>query len=272
MTELSGNTLDSVRILIRRQDLERLKSCSFSSVTLDAAFEFACAYLDAPLLERYAFETLAETLVSSHPTIDAAIRTLQSQSSPTESDFSAPSEEIVAGVVLLNEISSSFFFKRFVRTMQAHGVSRVLANTVAGGFREMADNVVWHSTNEECVLARSIIGFRVTPQTVTYAVADIGRGLLASLRSSPRWAALKDSLEALRTAVMLHATRRPGFVEGGGFRTVQQSVAGLPALCRFRTGDQVLRLDTRDYKLDQNFRSSPVISGLQLAVSFQIGA
>jgi hypothetical protein len=130
----------------------------------------------------------------------------------------------------------------------------------------MADNVYQHSGG-----ARGLAVFQVADRAVHWCVGDVGRGVLGSLRTSKRWASLRTEQEALTAVWRDAATSRSDAAEGSGFRQVERSLASLHGRLRFRSNDAVLELSGATGILKARVRSSPPLSGLQIAVSCAIG-
>jgi hypothetical protein len=112
--------------------------------------------------------------------------------------------------------------------------------------------------------------YSVGRRTMTFAVADLGRGVLASLRTNPAWAALTSSREALVRAIRDRASRRTSVPKGGGFDQVHRALADLNGVLRFRSGDAALILDGRGRDRQITASDSPAMAGFQISVTCAI--
>jgi hypothetical protein len=131
----------------------------------------------------------------------------------------------------------------------------------------MADNVIQHSGTDAEHPARGVAGYHVEPQQFSFAVGDVGRGVLASLQENPDWAALRDSPSALRAAVSEQATRRPDKQFGDGFRKLYEWLADFHGILRFRSGDGVFRVvGLGDSRKGTGGFTAP-LAGLQVTVT-----
>ncbi|MFN7141855.1 MAG: hypothetical protein ACK4UN_21250, partial [Limisphaerales bacterium] len=72
---------------------------------------------------------------------------------------------------------------RFVKAAKEHGFG-AKADALAGALFEMSDNVVQHGAEGGALPPKGVIGYHVEEGRLTFAVADVGRGVLASLLSS----------------------------------------------------------------------------------------
>lgn len=158
------------------------------------------------------------------------------------------------------------FQQRFSERLTAHGFHGRLARALSKAFIEMADNVICHSGPDSQAPASGIVAYHVEDRWMAYAVADTGRGILASLRTAPRWQHLSTSIAALQAVLHERATCRPEFEQGGGYKQVVHSLAELNGFLRFRTGDAQVELRGTAADLQQSGGPVPWLSGLQLVV------
>ena len=162
---------------------------------------------------------------------------------------------------------SALFQSRFRRSLEIHSFGKKLSLALSKAMQEMADNVVQHSGPDEEHPALGLVGYHVGKNWMTYAVADIGRGVLASLQTNPTWASLPGSGEALRESVCHYASRRADAPHGTGFSEVQKSLADLNGTLRFRSGNACLSLVGRQDARRATISSNPYLVGFQLAVT-----
>jgi hypothetical protein len=108
---------------------------------------------------------------------------------------------------------------------------------------EIVDNVWEHSESAHPAL----VCVEITHRRLAFAVADLGIGVLNSLRSNPKFARLDTSIEALSVALQPGASRVEGTHRGYGFSSVLRGLADLWGTLRLRSGEASLVLDgTRD--------------------------
>jgi hypothetical protein len=158
--------------------------------------------------------------------------------------------------------------ERFRRSLRDNGkFPAKLAAGLAGTFEEMVSNLLEHSGADEQHPAPGVVGYKVGLRRMTFAVADVGRGVLASLRTNPRWTALTNSLDALIAAICEQATSKHWLSHGDGFRQVHKTLADLSGTLRFRSGDGVLTLDGRGTARQRVKSRAAAAEGFQLAVS-----
>ncbi len=119
------------------------------------------------------------------------------------------------------------------------GLPRNLVVGLMGALGELQDNVFEHSGAP----ATGLVAYGATQGAFEFAVADAGRGVLASLRENPEFTQLADAGAALRAAASDGASRHArdtghGYGIGQLFRALAHDAAEL----RFRSGDHALRL------------------------------
>lgn len=134
------------------------------------------------------------------------------------------------------------FCKRLEDGARRSGFSREEAAGIVAAFREMVSNLLEHSERP----GSGLVGYRTTSDRFEYVVADLGIGVLGSLRKSPEFLDIADAGEAL--TVMLQdgvSCKGTNTGRGMGFRQVFLSLADLFGTIRFRSGDHALSLDGR---------------------------
>lgn len=155
--------------------------------------------------------------------------------------------------------------ERFVRSVKSAGFAKEFAYALAGAFGEMTDNVVQHSRSDSGELS-GMAAYYVRSGYVAFTVIDVGRGVLASLTSSPAWRHLRTPSEALRAAVCENASSRANQPTGDGFRTLFRSLTDRNGLLRFRSDTALLTLGDGGHHRQGVEMSSPPLPGLQLSV------
>jgi hypothetical protein len=158
-----------------------------------------------------------------------------------------------------------YFLDRFRRSLAQRlllGKSRSLA--LASALGEMVDNVVAHAgLGDE---PRAVVAYEVSFSHFAFAVADVGRGVLHSLRENPRHVAIQRDDDALRAAVRDGASRRTDG-RGHGFEQLLVAVADMEGRWSFRSGSARLIVDGRGTGA-RRWRTSncPEMCGFQLSV------
>ena len=158
------------------------------------------------------------------------------------------------------------FVARFTRSLRHSGFPGELADGIAAAFGEMVDNVVQHSGDEELQPAAAVVGYHVEESWMSFAVADLGRGVLESLRGSSRWARVGSAAEGMRAVLEQRATRRSHEPEGHGFAQLLRALVNRNATLRFRTGDACLSFMGELRNPTFVHEQSAPMAGMQLAV------
>lgn len=132
-----------------------------------------------------------------------------------------------------------YYLDRFRRSLvQRLDLTAKEGYALAGALAEMVDNVVEHSGLGDEPLG--VVGYEVTPEQVSFAVGDLGRGVLHSLRENPEHRGVDDDQAALLAAVTQGASRRRSGT-GHGFRTAHEALADMEGLLTFRRRPVVAR-------------------------------
>lgn len=155
--------------------------------------------------------------------------------------------------------------QEFVRAAVPPYLPEAFLRPHAGCLSEMITNVRDHSAQ----LARcegALVGFHITPSTLHYAVADMGRGVRKSLADNPRWDGLDDDVDALRATLVDHASRRISQGEGEGFKTVIRSLVAQSGAMRLQSGEGIATACLRDGLPVCEFESCSPLAGLRVSV------
>ena len=252
---------------IRRGDV--VDGTAPTGATLAAAVELACTVAARQATGDDSLRRDADRWLGAGAFWNDAIRWLvDGRRPPPAARWSAPSLELW-GIETEDDVTSDdwqLYQDRFRRSAVEHGFASNLAAAISMAIAEMADNVYQHSG-----CTRGLAVFQVADRAVHWCVGDIGRGVLGSLRTSERWASLRTAQEALTAVWRDGATSRSSATEGSGFRQVERSLASLHGWLRFRSDDAVLELSGATGVPKARLRSSPPLSGLQIAVSRSIG-
>lgn len=187
----------------------------------------------------------------------------------TGETFGAPAAEIRVAPADGDEMASLLWTEhrdRFGRSLSSiAGLSGQTARAITAAYAEMVDNVLCHAAPEGHPRPAAIIGFSVSSAEFEFAVADLGRGVLASLHDKDTNWRYTTQADALRGAIQEGATRR-AHSTGNGFKDLHLSLADLEGVLRFRSGDAALTLDGQRQPRRAVFGSSPPLLGLQLGV------
>jgi hypothetical protein len=118
---------------------------------------------------------------------------------------------------------------------------KAVAQGLIGALREIEDNVHVHSDRAQ----DGVVGFRGTASDFEFSVGDSGVGILQSLKTSPDYAHLTDSGEAIQIALS-EGHSRLRYIDpnrGSGFRDLFIGLANLNGELRFRSGDHAFVID-----------------------------
>ena len=268
---LQTSDIDSLRSRVADTDLARFRSVKPSGITLPALLELVCCWRMWSQSDGNPLSQIVEGWSSRLPDFDHARELFAADAAaPNElAPFGAPNKELwrIQSRGDWASDRSALFQSRFRRSLEIHSFGKKLSLALSKAMQEMADNVVQHSGPDEEHPALGLVGYHVGKNWMTYAVADIGRGVLASLQTNPTWASLPGSREALRESVCHYASRRADAPHGTGFSEVQKSLADLNGTLRFRTGNACLSLVGRRDARRATISSNPYLVGFQLAVT-----
>lgn len=156
-------------------------------------------------------------------------------------------------------------WRRFVyetqRNLVVAGFSVDSARAIVAALGEMVDNVWNHSmTDTPGLVARKIQGGRVT-----FCIADVGIGVLESLRLNPSFSSLKTSIAALNEALKNGVSRFQGKGHGYGFSDLVRGVANQWGIARLRTGEGSVVLNHTTEELTRHSSYALYLPGLQVA-------
>lgn len=268
--ELSTQFADDLRAAAEDGPLPADAADGVSAIPLASAVELVCAWEGWERVGRADTIALLKTWARRFPIVARARAALVSGCADAVGDWDAPPTEIrpVPTRVGIGETEFLTFEQRFKRSMERNGgFAPRLATALTRAFHEMVDNVIQHSGPSDAAPARGVIGYSVVQGAMTFAVADLGRGVLASLRTNPAWAMLTTSREALVRAIRDRASRRTSIPKGGGFDQVHRALADRNGVLRFRSGDAALVLDGRGQDRQVTASDSPSLAGFQLSVT-----
>jgi anti-sigma regulatory factor (Ser/Thr protein kinase) len=160
------------------------------------------------------------------------------------------------------------FTIRFARSAQGVGLHKTIADGLRAALLEMAENTILHSESD----GPSLVGYRVLDGFAQFCVADLGIGVLRSLRTNPEFSHLRYDHEALREALRDGVSRFGRNRGGMGFREMFKSLSAQWGRLRLRSGQGCLTMDGMDIaadRLDEDFVVP--IPGFQVTVSCRAG-
>jgi hypothetical protein len=253
--------IDAIRKRVAEGAAGALQTEGVSDVTVGAALELACAGANWRSVDDKVGLKLLEDLAARVPLLRAAIDAFSGRETQLSDALLRPLDR---GLVV---DSASDYFMRFQQALRYHGFANRLDYGIVEAFKEMADNVIQHSGPSVDEPARAIVGYRVRHESMTFGVADLGRGVLASLKTNPRWTLLTNAREALVAAVCRRATRRAEVTEGSGFSNLHRALADTFGHLRFRSGGASLSLDGRASPRHAASKDTVEAKGFQLSVT-----
>jgi anti-sigma regulatory factor (Ser/Thr protein kinase) len=156
------------------------------------------------------------------------------------------------------------FAGRFDPSTRNVGFSFDAAARLQLALYEMAENAVIHAE-----ASAILVGYDASPGKATFCVADVGIGVLASLRKNPVFSGMKLHNDAIRAALQDGATSRLPEEGGGGFgfRQVFTSLADQWGSLRFRSGEGCITMEGTgcDANLG-NVTHPPPLPGFQVSI------
>ena len=143
------------------------------------------------------------------------------------------------------------------------GFSDNSAKAFTGAVTEIINNIWEHSQTDRPAL----VVYSLESERVHIGIADLGVGILQSLRTNSRYHALASSMAALKKAMEIGVSRLEGRSRGYGFATILKAVADQWGGIRLRTGEAILTIHGLE-SLRQEVASYGVpLPGLQIAFS-----
>ncbi len=161
-------------------------------------------------------------------------------------------------VIILRSVESELR-----RKMQAHSFKPVMAKALAGATTEIINNVWEHAGSA----APAILVYQLRDGVIDLGIADIGIGVLNSLKSNSAYRGLTTSMEALKKAMMVGVSRFPEEDRGLGFDTVLRAVADNWGAVRLRSGQAILEFSGSAHTRTAASSYGVPLPGLQVAFS-----
>lgn len=158
------------------------------------------------------------------------------------------------------------YLLRFEFGAKRIGLPERTAVKLQAALHEMAVNAVTHAKAP----VPALIGYEVRGSAATFCVADVGIGVLKSLRNNPEHHQLAVHSQAIRLALQDNVSCvTSDFRRGNGFRSVFKSLAAQYGILHFRSGEGSVEMHGMDLDSDQGEerRSLPSLDGFQVAVS-----
>jgi hypothetical protein len=268
---LQTSDIDSLRSRALDADVARFRAVRPSGITLPALLELVCSSWMWSHSAGEVFNPIVDGWSQNLPDLRRARKLLATAVDPQKkpAPFDAPIKELwrIQSRRDWADDPASLFQARFRRSLEKHGFGKKLSLALSKAMQEMADNIIQHSGSDEEHSAVGLVGYHIEEHWVTYAVADIGRGVLASLETNPKWSTLSGSGDALRAAIYQGASRRVSSPFGTGFSEVQKSLADLNGTLRFRSGNACLTLVGHRAARQATLSTNPYLVGFQLAVT-----
>ena len=140
-----------------------------------------------------------------------------------------------------------------------NGFSSKLAGALTGGVGEMVDNAWSHSFCDDPAL----LVYQVRSKKFAFSVADLGVGVLESLRKNPKYDFLRSSMDAITFAIEPGVSRLEN--GGMGFATMLKSIAELRGNARIRSGEAALIIDRTQETAVKNLIYLPQLPGLHVS-------
>lgn len=162
-----------------------------------------------------------------------------------------------------SDVRWTAYRKRLEDAAKKAGLQEQFAKALAGTFGEMTGNLLDHSENP----SSGIVGYRWDHSEFEYVVADLGIGVLNSLRSNDDYKYLRDSGEALETALRTGESRHGRTSgQGFGFRTLVENIASRNSYLRFRSGDHYHAIDGTKEKMKRVTKACTNFNGFMISV------
>lgn len=184
-------------------------------------------------------------------------------------DTQAVEFHVVEGRAGIEDTEWAQFEIRFDRSAQSVGFSAKTAHALQGALHEMADNAVIHAQAPVGIL----VGYAVEDNMAMFSVADVGIGVLASLRSHPAYLQLQLHNDAIRTALRDGTSRFGPNTRGLGFRQIFKALAAQWGHLRFRSGNGCVTLNGHGLDSDKGEEAfPPELPGFQVTVCCRTSA
>jgi len=152
------------------------------------------------------------------------------------------------------------FAQELQRSLKGSVGDSVFPRAVAGAFVEMAENIGQHSMTSK----PGLVGYDILDGRITCCFADLGVGVLNSLRLNPAYKTLQTSAQALDEALKDGVSRFSELGRGHGFSDLLRAITEQWGMARIRTGQAKLVLDRTTEHRTKTIGYSPELPGLQI--------
>lgn len=142
----------------------------------------------------------------------------------------------------INDAKWEAFLKRVENAGLRAGLEKILAASLAATLGEMVENIICHSETTETGIA----GYRWTQNEFEYVVTDAGIGVMKSLQQHPDYQWIKDSSQALKTAIKNGETKFGKNTRHGTGFNLLLNIAKRNGYLRFRSGNHSLILNGKN--------------------------
>jgi len=150
--------------------------------------------------------------------------------------------------------------RNFRASLMSHRFPNKLSASLTGGVFEIVDNVWRHSGSD----TPSLLSYQIRNRMFSFCVADMGIGVLASLRRNRQFSYLTTSVEALEEAVKPSVSRLANG-SGLGFDILIRALTDLWGQTRLRSGQGVLLFNRETEQKRKSGYFLPHLNGLQVS-------
>lgn len=237
---MTGNVWDTAKVeRFRRAAADgwsaRIDAFAVEEIKLDAAVDLACWITTVGASLRAAAAPWIERQVRRSTVVRAALAALE-EGAVTRRD--GTSWCLRPTFAAHEDVALGEFQRDYRMELERVGAfEKVLARATAQSLGELLDNVAEHSGPTKDAPAKGVVGFQIVRGHTRFVVADLGRGMLRSLRTNPAHTHLSTELEALHAIVYEGASSRIGVARGNGVRQVLNSIVELQGMVRIRSVD-----------------------------------
>jgi anti-sigma regulatory factor (Ser/Thr protein kinase) len=227
---------------------------ALENTTLPALLEYGCARRHYPSLTALPARIFASPLCRAIQEVrsELGLRATGRQKSPPRTMTPETHEFFVLeGNDPTTGQDWGEFLVRYRQSVKSVGFDLDKAKGIAGALGEMADNAALHANAAVGVL----VGYQVIDGAAVCCVADVGDGVLKSLKTHEAYRHVQSHKEALRLALRKGVSRfGPG--QGGlGFYNVFKALAAMSGTLRFRSGEGCVTMDGTDFEADKGEES-----------------
>jgi anti-sigma regulatory factor (Ser/Thr protein kinase) len=142
----------------------------------------------------------------------------------------------------------------FMKTLRKNGFTNSISSRITGAVAELTNNVWDHSERTDT----GLLAFQVRNRKFTLVIADLGIGILESLRRNPLYSSISTHRAAMEKSLVPGVSRFGDLSRGMGFIDFLSVVTDLHGIARLRTGNIALTINrtqeqemrNRDYLID----------------------